>query len=131
MVAYLQMLFSHVFLANVRPPRFPFSSDNCPCSLRLESLEAYIDVQREIIERARADIQTLIALKRDAANDPQAFAENLTEKVRIITHDSHACCHTDGFEYFFVPVACEAVEHFATSKRLGAIWPRIYRLGLA
>ena len=63
-------------------PIFRRARDECPRSLSLESLEEYIDAQREIIERAHIDIQSLLALKREAANDPQTFVENLPDKVR-------------------------------------------------
>jgi hypothetical protein len=48
---------------------------------RLDALETFINIQRETADRALADIQRLIELKRRALSDPQTFVDNISQEV--------------------------------------------------
>ncbi len=51
-------------------------------NIRLDSLEEFIEAQKENAARARSDAKRLELLKQKALTNPQAFIENLEKEVR-------------------------------------------------
>ena len=54
--------------------------------VRLDSLDEFIEAQREKAARARSDVEKLELLKQKALANPQAFIENLQREVCIILY---------------------------------------------
>ncbi|KAF9518737.1 hypothetical protein BS47DRAFT_1337863, partial [Hydnum rufescens UP504] len=59
-------------------------------SRTLDALETFIDIQRETADRALADIQRLIELKRRALLDPQTFVDNISKELDDPAFSIHA-----------------------------------------
>lgn len=69
----------------LRSSKFVYQKDSYVRQIRLATLDAFLDSQRQLISRTQADLQKLTVLREKALKDPVSFIENADNEVGMIS----------------------------------------------